>query len=712
MVQLGGRAGACGRAQEAQRPAVRPLRSRMNGALPGASWDEALQDGQHAGHSAVGEGEGRALSFRLKRKARRSGRLGSRSRAGAVTALVLLLLAAAAVRHAHAQPLDRQLRSIHLSGNGGANRYHAVERWDPDGTDPLIPLDFVEYLQGLYVDWVGLSVGLHYDDSMDSTVERVYSPDLNVPTFSDTALRQLIHELRGHGFNVYLTLSFEAHEALDAERPVGRYQLGDPGDPDTGVPNDDPAWAPLILPENWPWRPSHPDHRRFVREFWETYTAEAVHFARIAQEEGVRMYSLGTEVDRLFRTRKVGRHWTTDFRQELEAMVGSVRAEYDGLLTYDMHYSVITRDWFPWGKYLWEDLGLDVVGVSAWFPLAEMPPSSVTSVDTLQQEYERIFREHLVPLAAYNAGRPVVFTEYGAIDTVEGPAAPGGFPEVTDFIFSDMNGNGIDDGRETQANIFEALFRTMDRYPGVVYGAFFWDNWIASDEDWETYWSAWRNYDIRNKPSGEVVRAQYSRYANRPPAAVGTLPDRRLPTPGSMLDVDVSGAFVDPDGDVLTYVASSAAPQVATSRAAGARVTLTAVSAGVATIRVTATDPGGLSATQPFAVTVGAASFTDEPIRPGVTLVKAVHFTELRRRVDALRGEAGLGRFAWTDAVLTAGVTPVKVVHLLELRAALAAAYAVAGRAEPDWTDAGLVAGTTVKAVHLMELRAAVQELE
>ena len=71
-------------------------------------------------------------------------------------------------------------------------------------------------------------------------------------------------------------------------------------------------------------------------------------------------------------------------------MVGSVRAEYDGLLTYDMHYSVITRDWFPWGKYLWEDLGLDVVGVSAWFPLAEMPPSSVTSVDTLQQEYERI----------------------------------------------------------------------------------------------------------------------------------------------------------------------------------------------------------------------------------------------------------------------------------------------------------------------------------
>ena len=47
------------------------------------------------------------------------------------------------------------MRAIHLSGNWGANRYHAVEKWDPDGTDPLIPLDFAEYLRGLYVNWGG-----------------------------------------------------------------------------------------------------------------------------------------------------------------------------------------------------------------------------------------------------------------------------------------------------------------------------------------------------------------------------------------------------------------------------------------------------------------------------------------------------------------------------------------------------------------------------
>ena len=199
----------------------------------------------------------------------------------------------------------------------------------------------------------------------------------------------------------------------------------------------------------------------------------------------------------------------------------------------------------------------------------------------------------------------------------------------------------------------------------------------------------------------------------RPPAASGTLPDRALTLPGT-LTVDVSSAFVDPDGDSLTYAVSSSAPHVVTVLAAGARVTLTAVGVGRATVRVTATDPGGLSATQAFTVTVASRSpFTDDPIVPGVTPVRAVHFTELRAHIDALREEAVLGRFRWTDPALRAGVTPVRLVHLLELREALGAAYTAAGRVPPRWTDAAPVAGTTpIRAAHLTELRAAVVALE
>ena len=137
---------------------------------------------------------------------------------------------------------------------------------------------------------------------------------------------------------------------------------------------------------------------------------------------------------------------------------------------------------------------------------------------------------------------------------------------------------------------------------------------------------------------------------------------------------------------------------------------------GTATIRVTATDPGGVSAIQSFTVTVSTTvseSFTDDPLQPGVTPVKAVHFTELRTRVDVVRSAAGLPRFSWTDPVLRAGVTPVRRVHLLELRSALAEAYGAAGRAAPRWTDASPAAGSTpIRAAHLTELRAAVLALE
>ena len=185
----------------------------------------------------------------------------------------------------------------------------------------------------------------------------------------------------------------------------------------------------------------------------------------------------------------------------------------------------------------------------------------------------------------------------------------------------------------------------------------------------------------------------------------------RLRLPGA-LDVDVSAAFVDPDGDALAYTVSSSAPDVVTVLAAGARVTLTATAPGRAVIEVRATDPGGLSAAQTFGVRVTAA-FTDDPIRPGVTPVRAVHFTELRARIDVLRREAGLARFRWTDPELRAGVTPVRLAHLLELRTALAAAYAAAGRAESHWTDAAPVPGVTpIRLVHLMELRDAVIALE
>ena len=95
--------------------------------------------------------------------------------------------------------------------------------------------------------------------------------------------------------------------------------------------------------------------------------------------------------------------------------------------------------------------------------------------------------------------------------------------------------------------------------------------------------------------------------ANRAPAASAAIPDQSVEE-GTQVTVDVSGAFSDPDADALSYEAASDASSVATASVSGSDVTVTGEAPGSATITVTATDPGGLSAIQTFEVTVDAAS--------------------------------------------------------------------------------------------------------
>ena len=92
---------------------------------------------------------------------------------------------------------------------------------------------------------------------------------------------------------------------------------------------------------------------------------------------------------------------------------------------------------------------------------------------------------------------------------------------------------------------------------------------------------------------------------NRPPVTRGNISSRTL-NQGSTSTLSVSAYFSDPDGDNLRYTAQSSNSGVATASVSGATLTLRGISAGNTTIRVTATDPGGLRAQQDFTVTVQA----------------------------------------------------------------------------------------------------------
>jgi hypothetical protein len=103
-------------------------------------------------------------------------------------------------------------------------------------------------------------------------------------------------------------------------------------------------------------------------------------------------------------------------------------------------------------------------------------------------------------------------------------------------------------------------------------------------------------------------------------------------------------------------------------------------------------------------------AFTDDPLIPGVHTMRLVHVTELRTRIDALRVVRGLGAMAWTP--LVAGATVIRASHITELRPAVSAIYVAMGRSAPVFTDELLKAGVPIRAVHIMELRAAIRGVE
>ena len=90
---------------------------------------------------------------------------------------------------------------------------------------------------------------------------------------------------------------------------------------------------------------------------------------------------------------------------------------------------------------------------------------------------------------------------------------------------------------------------------------------------------------------------------NQAPAVVGTIPAQSVSV-GHTVDVVVSGYFSDSDGDALSYQAESSNTGVANATVSGDTVWVVGVAKGTATVKVTASDPDGLSATQSFTVTV------------------------------------------------------------------------------------------------------------
>jgi hypothetical protein len=112
---------------------------------------------------------------------------------------------------------------------------------------------------------------------------------------------------------------------------------------------------------------------------------------------------------------------------------------------------------------------------------------------------------------------------------------------------------------------------------------------------------------------------------------------------------------------------------------------------------------------QTFTVTQMGAGlvFTDDPLVPNVTPLRAIHVMELRARIDALL----VGTYPWTDHPIVAETTLVRWLHVSEMRAALVQAYAEHSATHSGYTAGGGV-GAPIQAIQISELRQFVKDLE
>ena len=124
-------------------------------------------------------------------------------------------------------------------------------------------------------------------------------------------------------------------------------------------------------------------------------------------------------------------------------------------------------------------------------------------------------------------------------------------------------------------------------------------------------------------PTAPTALTSTQVFGNRAPSASGAIPAQTLAVDGVAATMDAAPYFVDPDGDTLTYAAVSSDAAVTTASISGSTVMLTPVSLGTAVATVTATDPGGLTATQPITVTVGQVDVPEPPPLTNPDLVVA-----------------------------------------------------------------------------------------
>lgn len=356
------------------------------------------------------------------------------------------------------------------------------------------PDQYFNELRNLNAGWVGVSVAMFVDSVSDPHIRLKYRStgvgSRQIATWEDADLKAFISRAKSQGFKIYLTLAFEEPDGdtsvklpdgdprcLSSNAPISRFLFGKP------YLQKGEELAKCLSADYYWWNPAHPEYQTKKNIFWQDYADIAVKYARLAKESGVEMYSIGTETDWLFRARTAPK-MPNHFGVELQSVVAQVRNAYNGILTYDQLMKVLMHpeqfDGGEWAEGLAEDLGFDVVGISAYLDTLSQHPGRVMTVSELESQFWRpAFDKVIMPLKSKYPGKPIVFTEYGVVNDVGAP-----FNQQFNAFSPVVNkgSDGISDGMLQQANIYASFFGINERYGRPVSGGFLWAHYIKSPQ--------------------------------------------------------------------------------------------------------------------------------------------------------------------------------------------------------------------------------------
>lgn len=242
------------------------------------------------------------------------------------------------------------------------------------------------------------------------------------------------------------------------------------------------VWMPVLElehggPTDWRGRIAPTDRSAW----WTAYADAIVARATLAEQLGVRLFAIGSELTSMS---------TDDDGNEWRRLATRARTVFSGRLAYVANHDALDQ--------LAAFGGVDVAGVSAYFPLASSP-------DAPADELARAWRGHAAALGtlAADTGLPVYAFEVGY------PSLDGGAVRPWDYT----RGTAVD--LEEQRAAYAAAAAALAEEPSV-HGVFFWI-WFGPGGPFDRY------YTPRGKPAQQVMESFFQRVALRPRAGRSTL---------------------------------------------------------------------------------------------------------------------------------------------------------------------------------------------